>query len=258
MRNRVERQAQRHFFDRMAAIQRALFGLVLPALAPAALALLSAVQAWGYAPDLPARTLASGRIILSPGEFYRSPDDPARDGRASNAGDGDAERAAVVPFPAAHPEGTWFLIDLALSHWPGRTPGAPPESRTPRSIQIWNGPCERCAAHEFQRYSRIKRARMEFLVRRANNVDQEYVIPQAVPVWIREIALLDQPGPQTILLDGVPPAAPSSGWPENMNYLILKITVLETYPGAVFSDRVALAETLYSDRGQDNAIKEWR
>jgi hypothetical protein len=242
----------------MAAIKRALFGLALPALAPAALALLSAFQAWGYAQNLPARTLASGRIILSPGEFYRSPDDPARDGRASNAGDGDPERAAVVPFPAAHPEGTWFLIDLALSHWPARTRGAAPESRTPHSITIWNGPCSRCTRTEFQRYSRIKRARVEFLVRRANNVDEEYVIPQAVPVWIREIALLDQPGPQTIPLDGVPPGGPSSGWPENMNYLILKITVLETYPGAVFSDRVALAETLYSDRGQDNAVKEWR
>jgi hypothetical protein len=99
---------------------------------------------------------------------------------------------------------------------------------------------------------------VEFLVRRANNVDEEYVIPQAVPVWIREIVLLDQPGPQTIRLDGVPASSPSSGWPENMNYLILKISVLETYPGAVFPDRVALAETLYSDRGQDGAIKEWR
>ncbi len=242
----------------MTAFRRALVGLALPALAPAAVGFLSAFQAWGYAPELPARTLASGRIILAPGEFYRAADDPRRDGRAANAGDGDLERAALVPFPAAHPEGTWWLIDLALSHWPARAPGAPPEIRTPHAITLWNGPCTRCPRDEFRRYARIKRARAELLVRRANNVDQEYVIPQAVPIWIREIVLLDQPGPQTIRLDGVPPGAPSSGWPENMNYLILKITVLETYPGAVFSDRVALAETLYADRDQSGAVKPWR
>ena len=222
---------------------------------------LAAIAFWQAAlqgENLPARVLDSGRIVLSSGFIAYDSRDPLRSGDDDNLLDGDPETPAVLRHPSGHPEGTtWFLIDLALSHWPALRGGAP-RPRRPVSLRIWNGVCAQCPPEVFRRYSRIKRARLQLLQRRANRPDVEYIIPQAEPFGEYEINLPDRPGPVTIEFTGAELAPASPGWPDQIQYLIAKLIIIEIYPGSEFSDRVAVGETLYTDADEQGAAFAWR
>lgn len=203
--------------------------------------------------DLPTRVLESGRIVLLPGQNTIYTGDPSAFGQATHIMDSNTETAALVAYPGNHPEGAHLLIDLALSHWP-TTDGM--QARKPVEIILFNGACQRCTISEFHRYARARRIRVQFLARRANNMDAEFIIPPAHALFTTEITLTDKPGPQHISLP-IPAASPSRYWPENMRYYILKLTILDTYTReTLHPDRVALAEVVYVDRpAADNERK---
>ncbi|MEQ9365996.1 MAG: hypothetical protein RIF32_17265 [Leptospirales bacterium] len=205
-------------------------------------------QATGYAERLADYALFRGRIVLSSGDLVFPADDPGTNGEAAAVLDGDPDRAAILRFPAEHPHGTFLLIDTALTHSPGTTAEAPPRPRRAVSLRIFNGVCLRCDPKRFTEYGRIKRARLEILYRRANNPDEEFVIPEARPVLERVLEFPDRPGGFTVSLEDLPAPPPSSGWPENMSYMITHIQVLEIYPGTRFADRFAVGEVVYRDR----------
>ena len=204
--------------------------------------------------DLSPTTLRDGRIVLTPGEFIFHPSDPRRNGSALNIQDGKLHTAAVIPYPARHPQGTWFLIDVALSHWPPGAPGESPRVRKPGALILHNGICADCPIREFKAYGRIRRTRIELLARRANNPDKEFKHERWNVIYSRTLELPDRPGPFRVELP-LPPAAASPGYPRNVFFLACKITVLSVHPGSRFPDRVALAEFTYVD-GPDPALRK--
>ncbi|MCB1327092.1 MAG: hypothetical protein KDK35_17780 [Leptospiraceae bacterium] len=214
--------------------------------------LLSAVaflQATAFRSDLADRVLESGRVVLAPEAIPVSREDPGLDGSLSNLEDGDPETAAVVAYPANHPEKTHFLIDLALTHWPGIN-GGPPRARVPVAIVVRNGLCTNCDRSRFEDYSRVRRAEFSILYRHANRIDEDYEIPPVREVWTRTITLPDSPDPFSIFPDLSPPPA-SNGWGDHMDYIILRIRVETVYPGNRFPGRLALAEVTWKDRALD-------
>lgn len=224
-----------------------------PAGAAALLLAFTVLQAIGYRADLPAYILAHGRIVLSSGDFVFPHDDPQQNGAVGRVQDGRADTAGILHFPAAHPHGTFLLLDTALTHSPPRDTGetagsGPARARRPEALVFYSGPCANCTDEAFRRYGRLKRVRVDLLHRRANNPDEEFIIPDARPVYSREILLADQPGPQRFSLADAPTPAPAADWPEGMHYIITRLQVLEIYPGTEFADRYALSEVVYLDR----------
>ncbi len=224
--------------------------ILLPALLAFGLLLVGLLQSTAYQDDLAGYALFRGRIVLSSGDLVYPDDDPESNGAAARVLDSDPDRPAILRFPAAHPHGTFLLIDTALTHSPAGSDAehshAPPRSAL--ALEIYNGACRICAPERFRAYGRIKRARVQLLYRRANNPDEEFVIPQARPVFERIITLPDEPGPFSVSLRALPPEAPSPGWPDGMQYMITRLEILEVYPGEVFADRFALGEIVYVDR----------
>jgi len=195
--------------------------------------------------ELPLYTLERGRLIFTPGEFVYPPDDPGKNGQANNIHDCDPETAAVIPYPAVPPEGSYILMDLALSHYPGAN-GDRPRARKSALLRFYNGACTNCTEDKFQSYPRIKRARIEILKRRANDPDVEYVHPPVEKVLEWEQTFPDRPGPFDMALH-LPPWPESARYPENVSNILVKLTVLEIYPGTKFNDRVAITEMEYAD-----------
>lgn len=219
----------------------------MPVGAAALLLAFSLFQALGYRADLPAYILAHGRIVLSSGDLVLPPDDAQRNGAAQRVQDGRRDTAAILRFPAEHPHGTFLLLDTALTHSPADQPGTS-RVRRPESLEFYNGACVECSDSEFRRYGRLKRVRIDLLHRQANNPDEEFVIPEARPVYSLEATLADRPGPQRISLNGASAPAPADDWPVGMHYIITRLQILEVYPGQEFADRFALTEVIYSDR----------
>ncbi len=219
---------------------------------------LSLWQSTAFRNDLAGHILRSGRLVLSSGDFIHHKSDPQRNGNDDHVIDGDLESAAVLLYPSPHPQGTWLLIDLGLSHWPAPESDAAPRPRKPAYVEIFNGPCTRCDGTRFRSHGRWKSVRVELLARRANVMDEEYVIPPEEVLWSRLIRLPDAPGPERLDLSDVPQAPPSSGWPENMSYIRIKFTALDVYPGERFDDRIALSEIVYADVDPESgAIFRW-
>ncbi|MCR9143105.1 MAG: hypothetical protein NXI24_12700 [bacterium] len=227
--------------------------ILFPGLLALGLGVVALFQATAYSANLAGYALFRGRIVLSSGDFVFPDDDPRVNGGASAVLDGDPERAAILRFPADHPHGTFLLIDTALSHSPGDKSTTQPAARKPIALRIYNGVCLGCDRESFEKYGRIKRARIEILNRRANNPDEEFVIPDARPVFERFVDFPDAPGPIEISLGDLPDPPPSAGWPDQMQYIITHIQVLDVYPGARFPDRFGLAEVVYIDRERAGA-----
>lgn len=196
--------------------------------------------------DAPARKIVTGgRIVLSSGDIPYHPLFPNINGKANSALDFDVDQPALLRHPSGHPEGTYLLMDLALSHWP-KKPDGKPMRRKPVSLIIHNGLCSRCSANRFRAISRIRRAKIEILYRRANNPDEEFVIPPARVVYSKEFSLPDSQEATEIKINP-PLPEPSPEYPVNMNYIIGKLTVLDIYPGEVDPNAVAVGEVVYRD-----------
>lgn len=221
-----------------------LAGIALP---PLVIALISVFQVVYSGSRLTTLTLRNGRIVLSSGEYIFDRADPEKSGSVKNIIDGNLQTAAILPFPGPPPEGTYLLIDSALSHWPPAHPGDRPRPRKPAAIRLYNGPCGRCPVEDFRRYSRIRRARIQILNRQANDPDREFLHERTFPIKTMMFDFPDTAGPIDIPLN-LPVAPPSPGYPRNVSYIVSKITILEVYPGTEFPGRVAVAEFLYGDR----------
>ena len=204
--------------------------------------------------DLAANTLFRGRIILGTEIFNYDSRDPNRTGNLKNIQDGDLDSAVILAYPSRHPEGAHLLIDTALSHWPPDNKSSSPRTRVPRKIIVYNGPCTNCERSEFRSYSRIKRARIEFLVRQANDPDQEFLHEKTLPLLILEKNFEDRPGPQTIEFNSLT-FKESSGYPDQVFYIVLKVSILDVYPGSEFPNRAALSELTYMDASGESGPK---
>ncbi|MBX7057111.1 MAG: hypothetical protein K1X75_03525 [Leptospirales bacterium] len=224
----------------------------LALLIPALLVALSLWEALDPGDTLPGATLRNGRIVLA---ACSANDGMGHDGRPARLLDDDLQSPALLELDCRHPEGNWLLIDLALSHWPST---ATPQVRRSTSLEIYSGACTDCDIHLFRSYARPRRIRLQILWRRANNIDQEYIIPQAEPVFERSVELEDRPGAQRIDLEGVPLPSPSTAWPQHMNYIIAKLTVESIYPARDAQRPIAIAELRYIDRGPDGKTFVWR
>ena len=183
---------------------------LVPTAIVALITTISVRQATGYAANLASYVLYHGRLVLSSGDLVFPASDPRRNGAAALILDGDPERAAVFTYPANHPHGTFILIDTGLTH----SPGEPPAVRRPVALKIYNGVCEDCSLDTYRKYGRIKRARVEFMHRRANNPDEEFIIPPVQPVREFIVEFPDRPGPLEISLADVPTPPRSTGWPD--------------------------------------------
>jgi len=202
------------------------------------------------------KTLIYGRDVIVNGEISFSADDPSRDGSPHNVHDGNLETAAVIPYPGKPPEGSFILLDAGLSHFPSDGNRILPE-RNPLHVTIYNGSCTKCTTDEFKKIPRIKTIRFEFLKRRANDPDVEFLFPETKPVQIENFTLHDSPGPFIIPVK-IPPPKLSKQYPENVFYYRIKITVLDIHAGTQYNDRVSVAEIEYTDRDADGNLKTWK
>ncbi len=187
--------------------------------------------------------LREGRIILSSRDLPYNPRDPSTPGEASNVIDGDFNSAVLLPHPSGHREGTYLLMDMALTHHPSQD-GLQPR----RTLGFWMymGGCADCPPETFHAYSRPKQGRLELLYRRANDPDQEFIIPPAHIIVTVTVHWKDTPSPQWVSLH-VPDPAYSAKYPENVNYIIAKLYIDDVYPGKKFPDIVAIREIVYMD-----------
>lgn len=207
--------------------------------------------------NLPTETLKRGRIVIVSGTPKEVSAPLKGDGSPSRLLDGNLEEAALLENPTRHPEGLFFLSDLALSHWPPEKPGMPPRERRPVALVIYNGVCTDCPLETFRAYPRIKKARLEILHRRANDPDVEMVIPEARIVYLTEIELPDRPGPVEIKLS-LPIAEKSESYPDHVFYIITKIMPKELYPGTKAQTPVGLAEIEYVDESREGQRHVWK
>ena len=212
------------------------------------LALASVFQALRPGDRLASTILRGGRVALSSGTTTSL--GPER------VLDGDRTTATALLFPGSHPQGTFLLVDLALSHFPDPSgdPNAPLIPRRPLHLRIFNGPCQNCDHRTFQRSGRIKRARLELLKRRANDPDVEFEIPPTQILETHDLILPDSPAPVTVEFQQ-PPAPPSDKYPGTSFYIICKLTVLEIYPGSVDSDIIHVRELEYVDEVAQPALQ---
>ncbi len=225
------------------AIVRNIAPLILPLTTVSILLAFVLFRSLQKESDLKSSVLHRGRIVLSSGDIHFGPDSFAGD--ADNIFDGDLNSPALLRHPSGNPEGTYLLADLALTHWPGRK-GDVPRIRKTRGLVIYNGPCHDCSRSVFTRYSRIKKARIEILYRRANDPDREFIIPPAHIVYTKEIELRDTDTPAFIELP-VPTPPHSNYYPENVSYIIGKIIVEQVFPGEVYPGIISVAEIKYID-----------
>ncbi len=206
---------------------------------------------------LPGETLKRGRIVIVSGRAVSVKAPIQGDGSPSHLLDGNLEEAALLENPTTHPEGLFFLSDLALTHWPPEKEGLHPRERRPVSLIVHNGVCTTCPLEVFRSYPRIKRARLEILHRRANDPDVEMVIPEARIVYLTEIELPDRPGPVEIPLP-LPAAEKSDAYPDHVFYIIAKIMPKELYPGTKAQTPVGLAEIEYVDMSPGGPPHVWK
>lgn len=217
--------------------------LLLPILIVGAVISITVFQTRQDDDDLARTSIRGGRIVLSSGDISRTALLPGVIGTAPAALDSNRENPALLRHPSGHPEGTYLLMDLALSHWPS---ASEPLKRKPVSVTIYNGPCSNCTEQRFRSVSRIRRGRLEILYRRANNPDVEFLIPEARIVYSTEFTLPDSPDPVVIpIFPPLPDESP--GYPEKMNYIIGKLIVLGIYPGEIERGIVAVGEVVYND-----------
>ncbi|MCE9597902.1 MAG: hypothetical protein K8S54_08030 [Spirochaetia bacterium] len=209
---------------------------------------LAWLQGTKFAPTLSSDTLRRGRIVLSSGDEEHFVLANNREGSARLVLDGDPKTFSTLYFPSDHPEGTHFLADLALSHFPGN----PPVSRKPTSLHFLNGPA---APADFEDYARPREVRIAMLARRANDPDVENLIPDAHVIWQSTLTFPDSRD-YTIQLP-IPMAESSTGYPENVKLWILKVTVLSIYPGKKYFHNVAIREIDYIDSDASSNVTTW-
>lgn len=214
--------------------------------------LLASVSFWqGYTwrTDLATYILHQGRIVLSPGQ---NPGDPVfSSGSLQNLVDSNLESFMHIALHVEHPHGAHLLADLAMSHWPAAGNVLKPQARRPVAILIYAGSCNLCGSVKFRAYDRPRKIRLDLLIRKANNPDQDYEIPPVSLLASQEWLLEDRPGPQRIDFD-LPAFKKSSAWPDNMNYIIARLLILDTFVGQVFPGRVAISELIYIDSPFDS------
>lgn len=207
--------------------------------------------------NLATETLKRGRIVIVSGTPREVPAPIQGDGSPSRLLDENLEEPTLLENPTKHPEGLFFLSDLALTHYPPEKKGMKPRERQPLALIIYNGVCTACPPEVFRSYPRIKKARLEILHRRANDPDVEMVIPDARIVYLTEIELPDRPGPVEIPLP-MPVAEKSESYPEHVFYIIAKIMPKELYPGTKAQTPVGLAEIEYVDRSPGGPRHVWK
>ena len=202
-------------------------------------------------------TLLYGRDVITNGEIIFPHDDPKRDGSAHNVHDGNPNSALVIPYPGTPPEGSFVLLDAGLSHF--SIPGESPQKiRIPVSISLYNGPCSSCDDENYRKIPRIKKMRVEFLKRQANDPDVDYFFPETIPIFSLTIDVPDEPGPLVIPLHIDPPAV-SNRYPESTFYYRIKLTVLDIHQGTLFNDRVSMTEIEYTDMDlKTEMLKVWK
>lgn len=195
--------------------------------------LLGILQGAWSGRNLERDTLRRGRIALSSGDFAVPNEQKNRDNSVRFLLDGDLGTHTQIYFPSLHPEGTHVIAELGLTHLPPAE-ARPPEPLKPVLLRIYQ--------EEGGAYSRIKKARISILRRRANDPDRENVIPPTEQIWSQELLLNDAPIQEIPVT--LPIAQASPRYPEHVYLIIAKIHILEIYPGRD-GNRVALQELEY-------------
>ncbi len=195
-------------------------------------------QGVSYRANLERETLRRGRVVISTGDSAVFDASRNREGSARYLLDGQTSTCARLYFPSNHPEGTHFFAELALTHFPGK----PPRLRRPRGIRIIHG-CEN-AAH-------IGKAEVSVLLRRANDIDAENVIPAPVVVYSRTIDF-SRGDEEWIPL---PLDFPESNqYPDHVSVIIVKVRILSVREA--YWHAVGIREVVYVDSDAQSGIDE--
>jgi len=222
--------------------------LALPILIATAVLASSLYQGLTFRRTLETDSLRLGRVVLSSGDEPHFRTEHNREGSAHLLLDGDRSTFSRMYFPSDHPEGTHVIADLALSHFPGN----PPMPRKPIAIRILSGHCD---CKDFQDYARPRRVRLAILERRANDPDVENIIPETHVVWERLVDLPDS-GEYVIPLS-LPIARASRAYPENVFLLIMKLVIVDVYPGKKYFHETAIREIEYIDEDASGNRHVW-
>ena len=164
--------------------------------------------------------------------------------------DGDLQTSAQIPFmeDESFPKAE-LHIELALTHFPSPADNALPIPRKPVLLEIYNGACSQCPLSVFQKYSRIREAKLELLIRKLNLPIVDYFQPKEVSIWQKKLYFPDRPGPQKLDLSSLYFFPGRKDMPRAMGVLVLKIYIDSVYPAKdLEKQNLSLAEIRYADQ----------
>lgn len=179
---------------------------------------------WSFAGDsLPGSVLVGGRLMVDSGLLDA-------ENSSRNLLDGDPLTGCTLIYPSNHPQGTFLLWDMGLTHFPPEKPGDPLPARKAVELVIESGLSEDGTSPVYRSVGRPKKILLEVHYRQANDPDVDYYFPEPRVVFQKELTLPDSPAPFPVALD-LPPLSDSPRYPEGVFLIVGKITVLSTYPG---------------------------
>ena len=225
------------------AFWKKLRGNVVPLGICLALLLFSITQAFYFRADLRKLMLETGRRT----RYAVSPDKKDWLYGAKYLFDGDTQSPAKIPLME---KGKAEVdIELALTHFPSALGGSLPILRRPILLEIYNGACAQCPRSLFQKYNRIREARIEIALRKLKLPIFDYFLPEEVSIWKKKIRFPNKPGLQKIDLSSVFFYRISKkNKPREVGVVLLKIYVDSIYHGSLEPQKLFLAEVRYADQ----------
>ncbi len=250
---------------------------IFPLLISIGIAIFALLAATLFRPNLRATILQHGRYIWGgpqvADEFTKFSWAPT----FSALLDGDHAKGAILPTHCKPPEECSLTILLAFTHSWQR--GQKPLVRKSDHLNIYNGLCNSCPPEQFQQIARVKELQLEIFWQTAHIDRKPPVNGETRAVWKKRVTLPDQPLPFAIDLTDIPTPAeaiftesthsnrdttarkdivPFVVDTSKIYTILMKLTILSTYPGKQKVAGAALAEIEYADRSVDGKLYYWR
>ncbi|MDH5656810.1 MAG: hypothetical protein OEZ34_12935 [Spirochaetia bacterium] len=148
---------------------------------------------------------------------------------------------------------SFFQTELFVTHFPG----SPPLANPLKEIILWPGTYE--SGIFSRKYARPSLIRLIFFEQEFVDTDREFRLPPP-PFYILEkmIELPDREGPFIIQNTFLPAPKVSKKFPEHIFQIIMRVEILDIYPGNEFPEKTAIAEIDYRTEIPEHEAMKFR